>query len=260
MNRVRSRARISSVAARRRSKPSLIARMRIMWIVLLLTGALAAIAAYAVVVWPVFYPRIISVSGAPHASTHDVIQAAGLNAHANLWLQSKRAAEARIEALPYIKKATLHRSLPAQVRIVLSERAPAALVALGDGSLALIDGDGRILQRGVHPSKGYVVFSNLRAPLAPAGAFITDATIGRLLHDEHVLTSGGLEVRTMGLEKFDELAITTRTGLRVLFGPDADLAEKTRLIDPILKTVGVRLGSLVAIDLRAPKTPVIVYR
>lgn len=260
MNRARPGTRLSSVAARRRSKPSLVARVRVMWIVLLLAGVSAALAVYAAMMWPGFYPKMVGVSGERHVSAHEVIQAAGLNDRTNLWLQSKRKAEERIEALPYVKKAALHRRIPARVTIAVTERTPAALVALGDGSLALIDDEGRILQRGVERSDAYVVFSNLRTPLAPAGTFITDATVGRLLRDAHALAAAGVEVRSMGFEKFDELSIVTRKGLRVLFGNDADLPQKARLIDPILRTVGSRLGHVAALDLRAPKTPVIVNR
>lgn len=252
--------RVRSVRARRRSKPSLLARMRMMWLVLFVAGAVVGTLAYLTMLWPGFDARVAGIEGAHHVSAHEIAQAAALDEQRNLWLQSKRKAELRIEALPYVKRASIHRSLPGRVRIVVSERVPAALVALDDGSLALIDGEARILQRGMPRSAHFVVIENVRAPIAAAGTFITDPTIGRLMGDAKTLTAAGVAVRSIGLEQFGAVTILTRAGLRVRFGADADLPEKIRLIDPILRTVGARLGKVAALDLRSPKTPIVVYR
>ena len=51
-----------------------------------------------------------------------------------------------------------------------------------------------------------------------------------------------------------------RNGLRLLLGSEKDLAQKLALVDPILSQVVGKQRRVAAIDLRAPATPVIVYR
>ena len=64
----------------------------------------------------------------------------------------------------------------------------------------------------------------------------------------------------LGYDKFDGLVATMRGGIRVMLGDDDEMNRKIALIDPILAQV-VRKGKPAdAIDLRAPNTPVVVYK
>lgn len=64
----------------------------------------------------------------------------------------------------------------------------------------------------------------------------------------------------MHYDKFGDLVAATTGGISLLLGEDADLAKKTPLIDPIISQVSATGKKLAAVDLRAPKTPVVVYK
>ena len=51
-----------------------------------------------------------------------------------------------------------------------------------------------------------------------------------------------------------------RNGIELLLGDDADIVQKSALIAPILSQTAAGPRRVAAIDLRAPKTPVVRYK
>jgi len=79
-----------------------------------------------------------------------------------------------------------------------------------------------------------------------------------LRDDYERLTDAHVVVVTLGYDRFGDLTAGTPRGVQLLLGDDEDLTRKIALIGPILsQTAGRRIA---AIDLRAPGTPVVVYR
>jgi cell division protein FtsQ len=83
----------------------------------------------------------IDVLGHERRSAEAVAAESGVTAGANVFSLDLDAARARILADPWIAQATLARKLPGTILIVVTERKPAALVALGDTFLATADGE-----------------------------------------------------------------------------------------------------------------------
>ena len=115
---------------RRRSKPSLGARARTYWIPAILVIAVAAGLGWALAAAPMFRLSRIDVVGNGRVAGSDVIARANLNPNENVWLADVRGAERRIEAIPYVLSAHVHRRFPAAVRISIVERVPEALRAV----------------------------------------------------------------------------------------------------------------------------------
>ena len=61
-------------------------------------------------------------------------------------------------------------------------------------------------------------------------------------------------------DRYGGLVATVRGGIRILFGDDADLEKKLTLVNPILSQLVRARGRVDAVDLRAPSTPVLVYK
>lgn len=233
--------------------------MRPFWILILLLAAAAAAGGYYAANWPGFRLRHVSVSGNARVPSAQIVARAALDPGANIWLQNTRASRARIEALPYIGTARLRRSLPADVVIEVTERRPFAI--LHDGAMDfVIDRAGRVLEPGVGSGIGLPVFV---VPLkqAPAiGAFVRDPRVAQLAEDYETLRAAHAITRRLSFDRLGNLEAVLTGGVLAKLGEDSDLADKAQLVEPILSQTQRQGRRIRAVDLRAPKTPVVVYQ
>ncbi len=88
----------------------------------------------------------ILVTGRGETSQKDLLAAVGLHRGAPIFAFDPAAARAKIEALPWVKSATVERMLPNTVVLRIRERRPLAIWQ-SEGRFALIDGEGRIIKR-----------------------------------------------------------------------------------------------------------------
>ncbi|MEO9170953.1 MAG: FtsQ-type POTRA domain-containing protein, partial [Candidatus Baltobacteraceae bacterium] len=112
----------------RRRKASPASRLRPFWILAIFIAILSAFAGYFVVTSPVFRPRAISVSSNRIVSRSDIVARAAIAGDRNIWMQNTRAMVSRIETIPYIATAAVHRHLDGTVSIDVTERIPFAVV------------------------------------------------------------------------------------------------------------------------------------
>lgn len=246
-------------ARKRRSKRPLLARVRTYWVL----GAIVLVALGAGAWWfagsPLFRLRSVDVDGLVRVSKHDVLLRAALHPRDNIWLMNRGAVERRVEAIPYVATARVQRRFPADVRIVVTERKPAACLRDGARRTYTLDTALRVLERGCADAETptYVV----RAPLEAApGTFERDPALLRLQSDDEALSATGRRYRSFAEGTYGELVATLQGGITVRFSSDADLTREQSLIAPILAELGSRAADVSSVDLRAPTTPVVEYR
>lgn len=242
----------------KRRKKSAGARLRPFWILFIIIAMAAGAGAYYGATWPGFYPKPVTVSGNRVVPSAQIFARAQILAQQNVWLQNTGKAAQRIAAIPYVKTVTIHRSLPAAAHIVITERKPFAILQTLAGR-AVVDSDLRILQ----PQEGasaLPVFVSKLDTLPPDGTFVKDPKVVHLRDDYDTLAEAHVAVRSLHYDKFGDLVADTRGGISLLLGDDADLKTKTPLIDPIISQITATGKKLAAVDLRAPKTPVVVYK
>jgi cell division protein FtsQ len=244
---------------RRRSKPSFAQRLRVFWVFIVLALVAASYGGYRLATWPGFQPSTIAVDGNRRVGTDAILARAALPKDRNLWLIDKRAAERRIETIPWIRTAQIHRALPAAVTIVVTERAPIACAQTNDARY-MIDEDARVLGTDCGASGALLAVDWPSIPPQQLGATLDVARLQRMLGDVHTLQTMKLDPVRVALDRFDGVEATLRGGPLIRFGEDRDLAEKAKLVDPILRTYGPRAQKLAVIDLRAPSTPVVEER
>jgi cell division protein FtsQ len=240
-------------------KRSATGRLRRFWLLFALLLAVIVGAAYFAATWPGFDPSVISVSGNDRmVPSQQIVAAAAISRDRNMWLQNTRAAAARIEAIPLIDTAWVHRRPPATVAIVVTQRLPVAIVASA-GRRYFVDAALRVLYAA--PSESPAPFPVLapytRVALVP-GAFLKDEQSTDLIADLQLLQAAHVRASLLSIDKYGDLTATLRNGVAVLLGDD-DLEKKIALIDPIL----AQLASgrpLRAIDLRALDAPVVEYK
>jgi cell division protein FtsQ len=249
---------VKSSATPRRRKKSAVARLR-PFRVLIAAFVLALVAALgAAAVWPGFAPKSVEIRGNRKVARDEILARAAIADNVNIWLQDPHAIETRVEAIPYVATADVRRVPPATIAIDVTERVPFAIAAVGPRRW-LVDRELRVLE----PAGAAAVAVTLALPggaAAVPGAFLSgpEALGLRSVYDE--LDAAHVAVVRVEYDRFGGAVATMPDGIKLLLGDDADMPKKIALIDPILAQV-VRKGRPAdAIDLRAPNTPVVVYK
>lgn len=244
----------------RRRKASPAARLRPFWVpialgIIVLLGAVAFLVA-----WPGFDPRNLEVTGNRVVSRSDIIASAGVKPDINMWLQNTSAIARRVETIAYVATARVHRIPPTTMIIAVSERVPFATVRSGT-QVVTVDRDLRVLQDGAVGSPVELPAFDLgpAGDLSP-GSFLTSARAVALKNDYDAMIAAHVIPTSVGFDRYGGLVATVRGGIDIMLGDDADMAKKLSLIDPILAQVVRKERRVAAVDLRAPGTPVVVYR
>lgn len=109
----------------------------------------------------------VLVQGRSESAGGDVLGALGVKRGSPILAFDPHAAKARLEELPWVRKATVERRLPDTVFVSLEERVPMALWQK-DGKLTLVDRDGTAIPN-ADPSR-YAQLPQIIGDAAPANA------------------------------------------------------------------------------------------
>ena len=229
------------------------------------TAALAVITA-ATLMWygsrsALFDVDHIEVVGTFLVSPAEAAEAAGPLRRVPLADLDTTSAAERIEALPFVRSATVQRVFPNRVRIRLTERMPVAFAArtgtsetphAPGGGFALLDETGRVLaDRPDRPADLPEVTGTGQVP--PPGRWLRPA--GPAL-DVYLALPDGLRGQVSAVV-VDGGSTTLRMGAReVRFGPPESLEAKVAALGALLEHLGDR--SVAAIDVRVPSAPVVL--
>jgi len=95
---------------------------------------------------PVLAVDHIRVAGAQHVTDAQVVDASGVRMHDHLLFVDLGAAARRVEQLPWVAHASVHRALPNTLRISIAEYTPAAYVSVA-GGVMLVAANGHVITR-----------------------------------------------------------------------------------------------------------------
>jgi len=247
---------VSGNRPQRRQK-SPVSRLRPFWIICVLLLVLAAAGGYFSATWHGFDPTFVHVEGNSIVSAAEILHHAAIKRDRNLWFQNPTAIARRIEAIPYIDRAWIHRRPPATVTIVVRERVAYSTVQ-ADGQRALIDHDLRVLTTDPADQKSPVFILKDSLTLIP-GIFLKNPHVAALRNDNDALTASHITIATLAFDPYDQLVATLPNGIKLLLGDDNDLQKKIPLIKPILTQLA-HGKPFSAVDLRSASTPVVVYK
>lgn len=216
-------------------------------------GALA-VAAVAAVDWvqrtPLLGTRAVEVTGAHRLDPDAVRTAAGIAPGANLLAVDVRAAEARVGALPGVRRAHVIRHLPGRVTVVVEEREPYALV--NAERLYWVDAEGRLVGADARPgASGLPILSGVETPPAagaPPGARLrTGLALLRALERGAGRLAG--RVSEIDLSGPDGPVLYLMDGVTVRLGRDG-WGERLPRLEGVLAELGARGERVTSIDLR----------
>jgi cell division protein FtsQ len=191
-----------------------------------------------------------AVAGSPHVPAAAVRHASGIHAGDALLTLDEAGAERRIEELPWVAEADVVRQWPDTVRIVVTERQPAAVLQVSEdpaAPLALVDATGRVLEIGAHP-EGLIAVTQVPPELGEGDLVPSEARDAvRIAVASSQRMPGTIVSLTVGLEA------TLGSGGVVLFGSVDDLDSKLMALSTVL--AGVDLECLDSLDLAVPDHP-----
>jgi cell division protein FtsQ len=108
----------------------------------------------------------VAVAGRSHTSARDILNALGIPRGAPLLALDPEQARQALEALPWVKSASVERVLPNGVRINLVERTPIALWQTRSQGFLLVDADGVVIDDVVDDFRTLPVVVGAGAPEA----------------------------------------------------------------------------------------------
>ncbi len=231
----------------RRRRPSPTRKLRPFWFLIAIVLALLAAGGYIFSLSHTFYPHTIDVTGNRVVSKNAIMGAAQIELNRNIWLQNTAAMTTRIEAIPFIDTAVIHRHLPGAISIDVTERAPFAVLDDG-GKREVVDRTMRVL-RPAGPDDATL----------PVLIAASDQNVQTLALAQEAALIAHLQPASFDFDKYGDVEMTLRGGVRVYFGDPSTVAQKVTLVQPILAKVERGNRRVTAIDLRAMTTPVVVY-
>lgn len=192
----------------------------------------------------------IHVTGHRYTIDDDIFSALELGPRTSLLRYNPEAARRRVEALSWVKRATVSRVLPNSVEVKISERTPVA-VWLRDNGASLVDGEGRELAR--------VPASTLQGLPRVSGAGAPDAvaSLVAVLGAHPALKARVVVSERVGQRRW---SLVLDNGSRVHLPAEEEsaaierlmkLAESTKLLNEPGRIVDLRIDDRIAIAPRA---------
>jgi cell division protein FtsQ len=241
----RLRERRRAVSTRRHSR-----RFRVLVATAAVLGTL--LAAVGVIHSPLLDVDRITVVGGGHDTPEDIIRASGLAVGDPSLRLDLAGATRAIERLPWVADAQVTRSLPGTVRIVVTERVPVASITRADGTVALLDRTGFVIQD-VPAAPADLPSVRTTSPVPPAGQPFAIAGGGAGVAAAWDLGGRG-SLREVGLDRSD-LRITLTDGTIVRFGRAVEVPQKLAALTVVLDHLaGAGVGY---IDLSVPSAPAV---
>ncbi len=231
----------------KRSRATPAQRVRPYWVLIAIVLALLVVGGYLFSLSHTFYPHTIDVSGNRVVSKDAILEAAQIGLNRNIWLQNTAAMTERIEAIPFIDTAAVRRHFPGAISVAVTERTPFAVLDAG-ATRELVDRTLRVL-RPAGPDD----------TMLPVLVTANGQDMQTLADAEEAAERAHLDPALLDYDKYGDVEMTLRGGIRVLFGDPATVPQKVSLVQPILTKVERGNRRIAAIDLRAMTTPVVEY-
>jgi cell division protein FtsQ len=208
-----------------------------------------------------FSARVLRVIGSAHTPPATVLATAGLTAHPPLIDVDPGAAAARIERLPWVATASVHREWPDGVVVTVHERTPVAVVGLGSGAQsdqwAEVDRSGRVLSDVPAPPHLARLVTTGPPPAVPApGGELGSAYDGALAVAASLPPAFAAQVAAVVVEPGGTVGLRLTTPISVELGSTSQLPAKYEDVAAVLAGAPLVAGDV--IDVSVPESPVIV--
>lgn len=206
-------------------------------------GTVFLLAAVVLVLVLFFNINTVTVSGDNVYSEADIVEASGVKIGDNLIFSSaKKINQNLTEKLPYIREVKIKRRLPARLEIIVT-KTEAEYAVMTEGAYALLDGSGKVLEKGLNFVGDNIILANLGK--------VTSAEAGKTIE----LENEQIFMKLMELRKaIDECGIKGITSVDVTNIYDIKLVYQGRITLILGDTDGTDMDHKLSLAAEAIKT------
>lgn len=206
---------------------------------------------------PVLVVRDVTVRGAEQTDRDDVTDATGLvGAEENLLLLSTSEVKNRVARLPWVDSVKVDRILPGTVRVRISEREPAFILAIGAAKWTL-DETGRVLEVG-EVRKGLPVLSGVEVGRVEPGVELQTSEARDALSAHAALPS---KVKRSVIAIFaptsERISFALQGGTEIRYGAARRMRAKAVVIKALFARLKAEGRSAAYLDVRVPTSPAV---
>jgi cell division protein FtsQ len=220
------------------------------WGAVALMLVMVGLAAWLVANSALFAAREIRVLGNVRLTAAEVERLAGISIGDNVLRVDIDGAVGSLERSPWVARASVERSLPSTLVVLVVERDPAAWLRDREGPV-VVAADGTVLERAESKPRDIPFVGRWGATLEPGQRVAASGVLrvaGALPAD---LAHRVLAVSLDG----DELVLDLRGGAEALYGDSSALEAKNGALASVLSWARERRMEVGIIDLRIPGTP-----
>jgi len=195
----------------------------------------------------------VHLRGATRTAREHVLVAARLDTRRAMTDVDVDAIKERVEALPWVRAATVVRRFPGTIEVTLQERTPVAAVPAGPAGWALVDIDGRVLE--TRPDAPPELTRVEAPPAGPPGSRVGEDTRSALQLVEALpeVLAGRVPTLVVGAAGAIELRLDGK--VPVAFGPPSEAEAKLVALATLVQKAD--LARVRTIDVRVPTAPVL---
>jgi cell division septal protein FtsQ len=201
-----------------------------------------------------FSARSITVTGNAHETAAQVVAEAGLAGHPPLLDVNAGVAAARIEQLPWVRRATVRVSWPDGVHIAVEEEAPRFVASTPGGQWEVLSNDGRVLSTSTQRPPGLLLLS-VPAPPGQPGTVLSAKDAAGLRVASTLPVSFAAQVTAVTVEPAGWVQLAMTTPIVVDIGTTAELTAKYEDVSSILAGATLHNGDV--IDVSVPDAPTV---
>jgi len=201
-----------------------------------------------------FSARSITVTGNTHETAAQVVAEAGLAGHPALLDVNAGVATARIEQLPWVRRATVRVSWPDGVHIAVEEEAPRFVASTPGGQWEVLSNDGRVLSTSTQRPPGLLLLS-VPAPPGQPGTVLSAKDAAGLRVASTLPVSFAAQVTAVTVEPAGWVQLAMTTPIVVDIGSTAELTAKYEDVSSILAGATLHNGDV--IDVSVPDAPTV---
>jgi cell division protein FtsQ len=212
--------------------------------------------------------RVVTVVGSTHTPTAEIEQVAGLADHPPLVDVDPGAAAARLEQLPWVERATVHREWPDGVKVTVVEATPAAAVALPHAAQnakgasaarstatagatssgwALVDRSGKVLTDQATPPANLVRLEVPARPGAP-GSWLGSAADPGLDVVSSLPRAFSAQVTAVVVGHGGQVTLDLTTPVTVDLGTTTQLPQKYEAVAAVLAGAKLTAGDVINVS------------
>ena len=195
-----------------------------------------------------FFVYDADIQGNHLLSAQEIYEASGIDGYSIFWIQPEEV-EKKLEAIPYIRKATVRCRLPHRVEIVVQERKPIILWRMKNQAL-WVDEEGKAMKP-LQDLSGLIRIEDENGDVATENGNM-DPAIALGVQQVHRLLP---EVNLFYYNRSHGLQFVTPEGVQVYLGDGRDIAYKVRVMDAILHEVKREGRTVHLVDVRYKDEP-----